>query len=250
MTRAAAGRCKRRAIISWSSGKDSAWALHVSRQQGEFEVVAALTTVTTAYGRVSMHGVLEEVLEAQADAIGLPLIKVGIPAPCPNEVYERAMEQALDAVRADGVDTVIFGDLFLEDLRAWRESKLAAVGMKGAFPIWRRDTAVLAREMIAAGVRARVVCLDPRRLDPSFAGRDFDHAFLADLPADVDPCGETGEFHTCVCDGPMFRAPLSLIGGEIVTREGFVFADALRANPGSQAQRPPWRLDARGDPFA
>jgi len=215
--------------MAWSSGKDSAYALHAVRQAGALDVVGLLTTVTDAYGRVSMHGVRETILSAQAARVGLPLTTVRIPAPCPNEIYERAMAAALGDARARGVSHVVFGDLFLADLRAWRIARLAEVGMTAEFPLWRRDTAALAREMIAAGMEARIACLDPRRLDRSFAGRSFDDALLDALPPDVDPCGENGEFHTVVTAGPMFAAPIPTRLGEIVERDGFVFADVLPA---------------------
>lgn len=215
--------------MAWSSGKDSAYALHAVRQAGALDVVGLLTTVTDAYARVSMHGVRETILSAQAARVGLPLTTVRIPAPCPNEIYERAMAAALGDARARGVSHVVFGDLFLADLRAWRIARLAEVGMTAEFPLWRRDTAALAREMIAAGMEARIACLDPRRLDRSFAGRSFDDALLDALPPDVDPCGENGEFHTVVTAGPMFAAPIPTRLGEIVERDGFVFADVLPA---------------------
>jgi uncharacterized protein (TIGR00290 family) len=181
--------------------------------------------VTAAFDRVSMHGVRRTLLERQAAATGLPSIQIEIPSPCPNEVYEAAMTRALASARADGVTHVVFGDLFLADLRAWREERLAQVGMTGVFPLWLRDTAALAKQMIADGMRAIVTCVDPRKLDRSFAGRTWDASFLADLPPEVDPCGENGEFHTFVSAGPMFAAPLPVTPGEVVERDGFVFAD-------------------------
>jgi uncharacterized protein (TIGR00290 family) len=218
-----------RAVIAWSSGKDSAWALHEVRRAGQVEVVGALTTVTEPYARVSMHGVREAILHAQVAAAGLPLLRVGIPAPCPNQVYEQRMAAALERLRADGVDTVIFGDLFLADVRAYRDRNLASVGMRGLYPLWGRDTASLAAEMVAGGLRATLVCVDPRRLDRRFAGRELDRDLLAALPDGVDPCGENGEFHTCVWGGPMFDAPLAVEPGEVVERDGFVFADLALA---------------------
>lgn len=213
--------------MAWSSGKDSAYALHTVRGEGDIDVVGLLTTVTDAYDRVSMHGVREAILRTQAERVGLPLITVRIPSPCSNEVYERAMAVTLAEARAGGVSHVVFGDLFLADLRAWRIARLAEIGMEAVFPLWQRDTAALAREMIGSGLAARIVCLDPTRLDPAFAGRTFDHALLADLPAGVDPCGENGEFHTVVTAGPMFAAPIATRLGEVVTRDGFVFADVV-----------------------
>jgi uncharacterized protein (TIGR00290 family) len=216
-----------KALLSWSTGKDSAYTLHVARAAGEVEVVGLLTTVTAAYDRVSMHGVRRALLDRQAAAAGLPLTVVDIPAPCPNEVYEQAMGAALEAAKARGVTCVLFGDLFLADLRAYREHKLAGIGMTGRFPLWHRDTATLAREMTRAGLRAHLTCVDPRRLPGRFAGRTYDDALLDELPADVDPCGENGEFHTFASAGPMFCAPIAVSTGEVVERDGFVFADLL-----------------------
>ncbi len=218
-----------KALVAWSSGKDSAWALQEARRAGEVEVVGLLTTVTSEFGRVSMHAVREALLEAQAEAVGLPCRTIGIPFPCVNEVYERRMETALGAARAEGVTRVVFGDLFLADVRAYRESRMAGSGVEPLFPLWGRGTAALAREMLAAGLRATLTCVDPRRLDRSFAGRAFDAALLEDLPPGVDPCGENGEFHTFAWDGPMFRRPLEIAAGDVVERDGFVFADLLRA---------------------
>ncbi len=222
-------RPRPKAVVSWSSGKDSALALHEARRSGEVEIAGILTTVTTEFGRVSMHGVREELLDRQAEALGLRCWKVPIPSPCPNEVYERAMARVLGELRPLGVSAVVFGDLFLEDLRRWREAKLAEVGMAGVFPLWARETGALAREMIAMGLRATLTCVDPRKLDRSFAGRPFDASLLADLPPGVDPCGENGEFHTFASAGPMFRAPIEVRVGEVVERDGFVFADVLPA---------------------
>lgn len=223
---------KPKAWLAWSSGKDSAWSLHLVRQQGGMEVVALLTTVNQEYRRVAMHGVRQSLLEAQAAAAGLPLVKVEIPSPCPNEVYERAMAAAMERARAQGVTRVVFGDLFLEDIRKYREENLAKCRMTPVFPLWQKPTRELAKEMIAGGLRAYLTCVDPRKLDRRFAGRALDARLLAELPASVDPCGENGEFHTCVVAGPMFRAPIAVEAGEIVTRDGFVFADFLpRAAP-------------------
>lgn len=212
--------------MSWSSGKDSAFALHVARR-GDLDVVALLTTLSDAHARVAMHGVREALLDAQAEAAGLPLVKVRIPSPCPNEVYEAKMSDALAVARADGVDTIVFGDLFLEDIRKYREEKLASVGMRAAFPLWGRDTRALAREMIASGVRATLTCVDPRKVPRALAGRAFDDALLAELPAGVDPCGENGEFHSFVSACPAFSRALGVEVGEVVERDGFVFADVL-----------------------
>jgi uncharacterized protein (TIGR00290 family) len=191
------------------------------------EIVGLLTTVTTAFGRVSMHGVREALLDRQAEALGLPCWKVPIPSPCPNEVYEREMARVLAEVGSLGVDRVVFGDLFLEDLRRYREAKLGEIGMSAVFPLWMRDTTTLARDMIEAGLRATITCIDPRKLDRSFAGRAFDAGFLAALPEGVDPCGENGEFHTFASAGPMFTAPIHVDVGEVVERDEFVFADVL-----------------------
>ena len=216
-----------KAIVSWSSGKDAAYALLQARAHGEVEIVGVLTTISSAYGRVSMHGVRQELLARQVAALGLPSIEVAIPSPCPNEIYEQAMGAALAQARAEGVTHVVFGDLFLQDIRAYREEKLAAVSMHAVFPLWGRDTRALADEMIDAGLRATITCVDPRALPASFAGRAFDRALLADLPATVDPCGENGEFHTFVHAGPMFSAPIEIEPGEVVERDGFVYADLL-----------------------
>ncbi len=216
-----------KALVAWSSGKDSAWSLHEVLRAGELEVVGLLTTVTSEFGRVSMHAVREALLDAQAAALGLPCRKVRIPWPCPNDAYEREMAAAVAEARAAGVTRIVFGDLFLADIRAYREERLAGTGVAPVFPLWGRETALLAREMIAGGLVATLTCVDPRRLDRALAGRPFDAALLAALPAGVDPCGENGEFHTFVSAGPMFRAPLEVVGGEVVEREGFVFADVL-----------------------
>jgi uncharacterized protein (TIGR00290 family) len=213
------------ALLSWSSGKDSAWALHVLRQRGDVEIVGLLTTVNRVHDRVAMHAVRTELLRAQASAAGLPLWEVPIPSPCTNAEYEAAMGEAMARAKADGVVTMAFGDLFLEDIRAYREEKLRSAGMTPIFPLWGLPTDALARDMIAGGLRARLTCVDPKHLAPSFAGREFDAALLADLPPAVDPCGERGEFHTFAFDGPMFRAPVDVRLGEVVERDGFVFAD-------------------------
>lgn len=220
---------RKRALVAWSSGKDSAYALHLARRDPALDVVGLLTTVSDAYERVAMHGVREALLDAQAAAVGLPLVKVRIPSPCPNEVYERAMGEAMAEALARGIDHVVFGDLFLADIRAYREAQLARVGMTPVFPLWLRDTRALAREMIDEGMSAVLTCVDPRQLDRGFAGRRFDGALLDALPASVDPCGENGEFHTLVTAGPMFARPIRVRTGEIVERDGFVFADVLPA---------------------
>jgi uncharacterized protein (TIGR00290 family) len=213
--------------LAWSSGKDSAWSLHTLRQSGEYKVVALLTTVNLKHKRVAMHAVRESLLEMQAAAAGLPLVKVAIPSPCPNETYEWAMDKAMARARSGGVWHVAFGDLFLEDIRSYREKQLAACGMTPVFPLWGKDTRRLAEEMLAGGLSAYLTCVDPRKLDQSFAGRRFASDLLAALPRGVDPCGENGEFHTFANQGPMFREKIPVRVGEIVERDSFVFADLL-----------------------
>jgi uncharacterized protein (TIGR00290 family) len=214
-----------KALVSWSSGKDSAYALWEAQRAGELDIVGILTTVTAEFERVSMHGVRELLLDRQAAELGLACQKLHIPSPCPNEAYEKIMGQALADAKARGITHFVFGDLFLTDIRAYREQKLGAVGVHAVFPLWGRDTHLLARDMLAHGLRARTTCIDPRKLAPSFAGREFDAAFLSELPAGVDPCGENGEFHTFVTGGPMFAREIAVQPGEIVERDGFVFAD-------------------------
>jgi uncharacterized protein (TIGR00290 family) len=216
-----------KALLAWSSGKDSAWSLHVLREQGEVEVVGLLTTINQAFDRVAMHAVRTELLRAQAEAADLPLQPVPIPWPCSNAEYEAAMTAAMARARADGIDRVAFGDLFLEDVRSYREERLRPIGMTPLFPIWGTPTDALARRMIDAGLRARLTCVDPKALDQRFVGREFDAALLAELPESVDACGERGEFHTFAHAGPMFRHPVPFRAGEVVTRDGFVFADLL-----------------------
>ena len=218
-----------KALIAWSSGKDSAWALHEVRRTGEFDVVGALTTVTDSFARVSMHGVREELLRAQLDAAGLPAIVVRIPYPCPNEVYEREMAAAMADAKARGVTHIVFGDLFLTEIRAYREKQLAGTGITPVFPLWLKPTAELARDMIASGVEAHLAVVDMKKLPASFAGRRFDQGLLADLPAETDPCGENGEFHSFVSAGPMLSRRISVAVGETVERDGFAFADLLAA---------------------
>lgn len=216
-----------KAFVSWSSGKDSAFALHEARAAGLAEIVGVLTTVNEAHDRVAMHGVRNALLDRQIKALGLPAIKVAIPSSCPHEVYEARMAEACEHIKAEGVNHIVFGDLFLEDIRAYRVEKLSAVGITPLFPLWKRDTSKLAREMISAGVVAHLTCIDPSKLDASFAGRKFDASLLRDLPKSVDPCGENGEFHSVVTDGPMFNAPISARVGEVVERDGFIFADVI-----------------------
>jgi uncharacterized protein (TIGR00290 family) len=220
-------RQKTPVALSWSGGKDSALALWALREELGTEPVALLTTVTEDYDRVSMHAVRSELLRAQARAIGVELVEIPIPAGCVNATYEERMAAALASPPLDRVPAIAFGDLFLADVRAYREERLAGAGRSGVFPLWGRDTAALARQFVDAGFEATLVCVDPSQLDPSFVGRAFDEALLADLPAGVDPCGENGEFHTFVHDGPIFEAPLEVELGEVVTRDGFAFQDVI-----------------------
>jgi uncharacterized protein (TIGR00290 family) len=217
------------ALIAWSSGKDSAWALHEARRSGDYDVVGGLTTVTDTFARVSMHGVREALLLSQLDAAGLEPIIVRIPYPCPNEIYEREMAMAIEAAKARGVTHVIFGDLFLEDVRAYRERQLAGTGITPVFPLWQRPTAALAREMIAAGVQAHLAVVDLKKLPAGFAGRRYDADLLDEFPVDADPCGENGEFHSFVSAGPMLKDRIAVSVGETVERDGFAFADLLAA---------------------
>ena len=218
-----------KALIAWSSGKDSAWALLEARRAGDYEIVGGLTTVTETFGRVSMHGVREQLLRAQLDAAGLPAIVVHIPFPCPNEIYEQRMASAMADAKQSGITHIIFGDLFLEDVRAYRERQLAGTGITPVFPLWGRSTGALARDMIDAGVEARLSTVDLKKLPASFAGRCFDSALLAALPAEADPCGENGEFHSFVSAGPMLSGRIAVKVGECVERDGFAYADLLPA---------------------
>jgi uncharacterized protein (TIGR00290 family) len=216
-----------RLLLAWSSGKDSAWSLHVLRQQPDVEVVGLLTTLTDAHDRVAMHAVRRVLLEQQARAAGLPLALVRIPSPCSNAQYEEAMGHAVARARGEGVRGVAFGDLFLADVRRYRERQMAGSGLELLFPLWQRPTDRLAREMLAGGLQARLTCVDPRVVPSAFAGRAFDGGLLADLPSGVDPCGENGEFHTFAWDGPMFGHPVPVRAGEVLERDGFAFADLL-----------------------
>jgi uncharacterized protein (TIGR00290 family) len=218
---------KPKALLSWSSGKDSAWTLHAIRQRAELDVVGLVTTVNEIHHRVAIHGVRMELLEAQSKSAGVPLWKVPIPNPCSNEEYEAEMTKVLKKAKSVGVTVMAFGDLFLEDIRQYRVERLSGSGIEPLFPIWGIDTTVLAMQMISSGLRARITCVDPKQLAASFAGREFDKDFLNNLPSEVDPCGERGEFHTYAYDGPMFRHPISVRQGEIVERGGFIFADFL-----------------------
>ncbi len=220
--------------MSWSSGKDSAFALAVARANPELEIVGLLTTVTETFGRVSMHGVREELLVAQAQATGLPLVTARIPSPCSNAEYEALMGKALSIAREQGVDTVVFGDLFLQDIRDYREAQMARVGMHAEFPLWGLHTHALADAMVEAGVRAVLTCVDPKQIPRTLAGRQFDAQLIKDLSVlapDADPCGENGEFHTFAYAGPAFQEPIAVRPGEIVERDGFVFADLLPGLP-------------------
>jgi uncharacterized protein (TIGR00290 family) len=228
---------RKRILLSWSGGKDSAWALHLLRtdpRYADYEVAGLLTTINQHFGRVAMHGFREALLDQQAEAAGLPLWKVPLPWPCPNEVYESLMAAVCDRAVAEGLHGIAFGDLFLEDIRAYRIAQLAPTGLEPIFPCWLLPTAQLAQDMIAAGVHAYLVCIDPSHLDRSFAGRSFDAQLLRDLPAAVDPCGERGEFHTFVSAAPVFSRSIEVRAGETVERDNFVYADLL---PVSNVQR-------------
>lgn len=211
--------------LSWSSGKDSAWALYQLQQDPDYEVVALVTTLNEKYDRVAMHAVRRQILEQQAAAAGLELITINLPWPCSNQDYEHIMQDFVRQTRAQGIAHMAFGDLYLEDIRAYREKQLQGSGITPLFPLWKRPTRQLAEDMIDSGLQAWLTCIDPGKMPASLAGQRFDHALLASLPADVDPCGENGEFHTCVTDGPMFTRPIAISPGEQVERDGFVFAD-------------------------
>jgi len=213
--------------LSWSSGKDSAWALHVLRQQGEYEIAGLITTINSAFDRVAMHGTRRELVEMQADAAGLPLIKAPLPWPCSNVDYEAAMKKVCEQALMQGVSAIAFGDLYLADIRAYREQQLKGTGLEPLFPIWQIPTDKLAQQMIAAGLRAKLVCVDPKQLDAKFIERDFDLQLLSELPSGVDPCGENGEFHSFVYGGPMFSRQLPIAMGEKVERDGFCYCDVL-----------------------
>jgi uncharacterized protein (TIGR00290 family) len=221
-------------LFCWSGGKDSAMALHALLQRNDVSIAALLTTVTQGYDRISMHGVRRELLQRQAESIGLPLHEVRIPPECVNSIYEARMEQALRIHYDQGVRSVAFGDIFLEDLRAYREKNLARIGMTASFPIWKRDTRELIRSFHSAGFRAVAACVDSKVLDRSFAGRELDDSFFRDLPPAVDPCGENGEFHTFVFDGPIFRHPIPVRTGEVIERDFFVFCDLLPIEEGAK----------------
>ncbi len=216
-------------LVSWSSGKDSAWTLHLLRQGGAYEIKGLFTTLNRAFDRVAMHSTRCELLELQAEAAGLPLFSIPLPWPCSNAEYESIMGAFCAQAVTDGIDAVVFGDLFLQDIRSYREKQLRGTGLEPLFPLWDIPTDQLARDMIRGGLRARLVCVDPQKLSTGFAGREFDEQLLADLPAGVDPCGENGEFHTCVYAGPMFSHEIPVACGERVQRDGFVYCDLLPA---------------------
>jgi uncharacterized protein (TIGR00290 family) len=218
---------KPKLLLSWSSGKDSAWALHILREQDRYEIIGLVTTINENFARVAMHGVREELLVAQAEAADVPLWRVPLPHPCPNAEYEQCMRVLIKRAVAAGVTHMAFGDLFLEDIRAYRVKQLADTGITPVFPIWGLDTTRLARDMVRSGLRAKLSCVDPKYLAREFAGRTFDDTLLDELPSDIDPCGENGEFHSFCYAGPMFARHIAVQTGEVVERDGFVFADLL-----------------------
>jgi uncharacterized protein (TIGR00290 family) len=226
---------KRKILLSWSSGKDSAWALHVLRRQDEFEVAGLITTINSAFDRVAMHSTRRELVEMQAQAANLPLTTILLPWPCSNREYEDIMRDVCARAVSQGVTAIAFGDLFLAEIRAYRERQLKNTGLEPLFPLWQIPTPELARDMIRAGLRAKLVCVDPAKLTPDFAGRDFDSQLLADLPTSVDPCGENGEFHSFVHAGPMFAREIPIVAGERVERDGFWFCDVMPREIPSQA---------------
>jgi uncharacterized protein (TIGR00290 family) len=226
---------RKKTLLSWSSGKDSAWTLHVLRQRPDLEIAGLMTTMNQVYQRVAIHAVRLELLKLQAQAVGLPLQIVDLPYPCSNAQYESAMKAFIAAAREREIECMAFGDLFLEDIRQYREAKLAGTGITPLFPLWGMPTDDLAADMISSGLRAVVTCVDPKQLPANFAGREFDEEFLSALPAGVDPCGERGEFHTFAFDGPMFTSPVNIEAGEITEREGFVYADILPASAGAES---------------
>ncbi len=223
------GAMKKRTWLSWSSGKDSAWALLELQRDPSIELCGLLTTVNETHGRVAMHAVRQALLETQAERAGLPLIQVNIPSPCTNEQYQDAMAAAMQRAKDDRIQAVAFGDLFLEDIREYREKNLAPTGIEPLFPLWQRNTRDLAQTMVEGGLKATLTCVDPKQCPTEFVGRSYDTALLRELPESVDPCGENGEFHTFVHAGPMFRAPIEIQVGERVERDGFQFADILPA---------------------
>lgn len=218
---------KNKILVSWSTGKDSAYALHHISQIENYDIVGLLSTITEDYDRVSMHSTRHELLKKQADQLNLPLYPIFIPSSCTNKIYEARMQIFIEQAIKQGITHIVFGDLFLEDVRRYRESKLALTDITPLFPLWGKKTDFLAKEIIQSGLKAIITCVDPRKLDSSFAGRQFDEELLSDLPKEIDPCGENGEFHTFVYDGPMFQKPIPISLGERVERNGFVFQDVL-----------------------
>ena len=224
----------KRVVISWSGGKDSAWTLHTLRRQpNEYVVIGLLTTLNQQFNRVAMHGVRRELLEAQAKAAGLPLWVVPLPSPCTNEHYERRLTNALGFMRGLGIDAIAFGDLYLQDIRRYRETQFGGCGLELLFPIWGIPTPELARQIIASGIKARLTCIDPKAVPPEWAGREYDSQLLAEMPGSVDACAENGEFHTFVYAGPIFPSPIPIVTGETVQRDGFFFTDLLPASASS-----------------
>lgn len=229
---------KTKILLSWSSGKDSAWALHLLRQQPQYEIAGLVTTINSAFDRVAMHSTRRALVEMQAEAAGALLLPVPLPWPCSNEKYESIMADVCAQALGQGVTAIAFGDLYLADIRAYRERQLQGTGLEPLFPLWQIPTGQLAREMIDAGLRAKLVCVDPRKLAPEFAGREFDAQLLADLPAGVDPCGENGEFHSFAYAGPMFDREIPVAVGERVERDGFWFCDVLPARRDEPGRAP------------
>lgn len=223
----ASNRQRQRAAISWSSGKDSAYAFYRTLKEDRFEIVALLTTVTGTYERVSMHGVRKELLQEQASSIGLPVVVAEIPPNSDNATYEASMSRAIRTLKEMGVTHIIFGDIFLQDVREYRESKMRGTGVEPVFPLWGNDTKSLADDIISSGIKARIVCLDPTKTDRKFGGSEFNREFLGTISVDIDPCGEKGEFHTFVYDAPFFRNPVPVMNGESVERDGFYFTDVV-----------------------
>lgn len=226
---------RKKTWLSWSSGKDSAWALHVLRQSDEYEVTGLFTTINSAFERVAMHAVRVALLRQQAQAVGLPLCLIEIPYPCSNEQYAAAMTEFVARAQDEGVQCMAFGDLYLQDVRRYREERMQGTGIEPVFPLWEKPTRPLLQEMLASGMRACLTCVDPRVLPAEFAGRELTAELLAEMPDTIDPCGENGEFHTFVFAGPMFDQPLDIEMGEVVTRDGFVFADCWLRESATQA---------------
>jgi uncharacterized protein (TIGR00290 family) len=230
-TEACSDNCMKKILLSWSGGKDSAWALHLLRRSGEYEVGGLLTTVNERFGRVAIHGFRDELLVRQAEYAGLPLWQVPLPFPCSNAIYEARMAEACSKAVREGFSAVAFGDLFLEEIRSYRIAKLAGTGLEPVFPVWGVPTDQLAKEMMDGGLRARLTCVDPRKVPAEFAGREWNEALLRELPAGVDPCGENGEFHSFTYAGPMFREPINIVTGERVERDGYVYCDLIDGYP-------------------